>query len=66
MGLLLESGMVAGLLDHLTFVGHWLHPTGVFLVDHITGCVNLKCWNHNLLQSNMAVLRSCCVDLESL
>ena len=33
MGLLLESGMVAGLLGHLTFVGHWLHPTGVFLVS---------------------------------
>ena len=65
MGLLLESGM-AGLLDHLTFVGHWLHPTGVFLVDHVTGCVNLKCWNYNLLQSNMAVLMSCCVDLEPL
>ena len=27
MGLLLESGM-AGLLGHLTFVGHWLHPQG--------------------------------------
>ena len=41
-------------------------PTGVFLVDHVTGCVNLKCWHHNLLQSNKAVLMSCCVDLEPL
>ena len=65
MGLLLESGM-AGLLDHLTFVGHWLHPTGFFIVDHVTGCVNLKCWNHNLLQCNKSVLVSCGVHLEPL
>ena len=41
-------------------------PDRGFPVDHITGCVNLKCWNHNLLQSNMAVLMSCSVDLDSL